>query len=311
MGHSGRIVDAALAELAGKHSGLIRACDLKSAGIARDVVTDRARVGILTALQPHVWLFGQATPTFDQQCRAAVWTSDGTLGGPSALVWHNALRNPQPGLEPAVVVERMNRPTLRNAKLIRSSNFTSRDRCTQRGISVSTIPRALLDSAADLSIDELERTLDDALLAGKTTVTEVKKRLDQAVYQPHIRDLRALINDRIPSSTKLGGRITRSPAEQRIKRIVLGFEVPTPEFNYRIGTPDGGSVELDIAWPQFRVGLDVDGFRWHGGRTNWKRDLQRDHQITLSGWNIKHIIPEITPEDLFDLISVLIGSPWG
>jgi hypothetical protein len=324
MGNSSRTIDATLAKLAAEHGGLIRAGDLAGAGITREVVTDRARLGVLSSVQPHVWLFGQSTPTFAQQCQAAVWTSDGTLGGPSALVWHNLLRDPTPGMKPTVVLERNIRPTIRNSRTIRSTKFISGDRCTHNGLSVTSIPRTLLDSATELSTDELERALDDALLAGKTTVSRVKKRLDQAVYQPNVRDLRELINDRTPktsghdtrntqstSNQSTSNRITRSRAEQRIKRVVLSLDVPAPQFNYRIRTINGGFVELDLAWPEFRSGLDVDGFRWHGGRRNWKRDLQRDHQIAVSGWNVKHIIPEIAEDDLFALIAALLGSPLG
>jgi very-short-patch-repair endonuclease len=183
------------------------------------------------------------------------------------------------------------------------------------------------------------------LLAGKTTITAMKRRVDQAANRSHIRDLRALVNERIPQNHALKGtastdratangpvdgsansqfttgqftggqiihsRITRSRAEQRIKRVVLSLDVPTPQFNYRIRTIDGGFIELDLAWPEFRVGLDIDGYRWHGGRFNWKRDLQRDHQITVSGWNVKHVIPEITDSDLLALISALLNSSMG
>jgi very-short-patch-repair endonuclease len=308
--NSGRTIDAALANLAAKHCGLIRAADLTSAGIDRDVVTDRARLGVITSLQPHVWLFGQATPTFSQQCQAAVWTSDGTLGGPSALVWHSVLREPHRGMHPTVVLERNNRPTIRDAKTLRSTKLLAGDRCTENGLSVTSIPRTLLDSATELSIDVLERALDDALLAGKTTITRVKGRLDQAPHHRGVRDLRALINDRLPKNGELKGRITRSRAEQRIKRVILSLDVPAPQFNFRIPI-SGGSVELDVAWPEFRVGLNVDGFQWHGGRRDWKRDLQRDHQITVAGWNVKRIIPEITDGELFALIATLLGSLMG
>ena len=311
MRNSGSAIDAALAKLAAEHRGLIRAADLTSAGIDRDTVTDRARLGVITSLQPHVWLFGQGTPTFAQQCLAAVWTSDGTLGGPSALVWHNVLREPQFGMQPTVVVERNNRPTIRDARTIRSTKLIAGDRCTQNGLAVTSIPRTLLDSAGELSIDELERALDDALLAGKTTITRVKGRMDQALHHRGVRDLRTLIDDRLPQKGEANSRITRSRAEQRIKRVILSLDVPAPRFNFRIRTIGGGSVELDVAWPDFRVGLNVDGYQWHGGRRDWKHDLQRDHQITVSGWNVKRIIPEIADDDLFALIATLLGSLMG
>jgi predicted transcriptional regulator of viral defense system len=320
MAHSRRTIDAELAKLAGEHNGLIRAFDLKGAGIARDVVTDRARLGILTSLQPHVWLFGQHTPTFEQQCQAAVWTSDGTLGARSALVWHDLVPHPPETLRPTVVVERTKRPIVRDATIIRSASFSVGDLCTRRGLSVTSIPRTLLDSASELTTDELERALDDALIAGKTTITEVKQRLDKAIYRSNVRSLRALVDERIPKSRSKGwaanesggairighSRITRSPAEQGIKKLVLSLDVPAPQFNYRISTLDGGTLELDLAWPEYRVGFDIDGYRWHGGRKYWKRDIQRDHQITLSGWNVKRIIPEISAADLLSLIKVLL-----
>jgi hypothetical protein len=306
MGLSGKAVDVALAELAAKNSGLIRAVDLETKGIARSVVVDRTKIGLLTPLQPHVWLFGQSEPSFEQECRAAVWTGDGVLGGPAALVWHGALREPAPDLQPTVVVDRSTRPTVRNAKLIRSNGFVSGDRCVRDGLCLTSIPRSLIDSATQLTPTELERALDDALIANKTTAKALKARVDLAASSRGIRCLRTLVEDRIVT-----GQLTRSQAEQRVRGLVLSCDVPKPEFLHRIRTSAGRVFELDIAWPEHRVALEIDGFRWHGGRMSWRNDLQRDRLITLEGWNVKRIIPEITHSDLAALLAVLLPTSMG
>lgn len=299
MAQSGKAIDADLAELAAKHHGLIRASDLKTLGIERRVVRNRANLGIVTSLQPHVWLFGQTDATFEQQCRAAVWTSDGVLGGLSALVWHDVFRDSPPDLQPTIVVGRSSRPTVERAKLIRSDAFISGDRCIRDDLAVTSIPRSLVDSAVELTHMELERVLDDALLSNKTTIKAMKARVDEA-HNRGIRDLRELVYERSETAV-----LTRSQAEQRAKQIVACFDGPKPQFQYPVRIK-GRKFELDMAWPQFRVAIEIDGFRWHGGRSTWKRDLERDRLLTLEGWNIKRIVPEITPNELLALLSVLI-----
>ena len=41
---------------------------------------------------------------------------------------------------------------------------------------------------------------------------------------------------------------------------------------------------IDKAWPDLRVGLEVDGYDYHGGRLAHSADLERQNAIVRVGW---------------------------
>lgn len=294
-------IDAKLAEIAGKANGLICSSDLVALQIPRSRASDRELAGLLTRVQPNVWLFGQLEPTFEQCCRAAVWSCDGLLAAESALAWHGIFREPPQDFQPSVIIGK-GRPTLLNCRVIRSTTLTRSDRTSLRGLATTSIPRSLLDAAAVLPLPQLERILDDALITKRTTIQQIESRLDLANGGRNTRNLRALVNER-----RQGRMLTRSKAEQGVKAMLAEFSGPKPILQFQIRTAQGRKFELDLAWPEFRVAIEIDGFRWHGGRSDWKRDLERDRLLALEGWNVRRVPADISPYDLAMLIYSLIG----
>lgn len=53
-------------------------------------------------------------------------------------------------------------------------------------------------------------------------------------------------------------------------------------------------ARVDLAYPDARVAVEVDGYRWHAGRQRWAHDLARRNRITALGWRMLHV----THEDL-------------
>ncbi|MPZ91985.1 MAG: hypothetical protein GEU68_10195 [Actinobacteria bacterium] len=43
---------------------------------------------------------------------------------------------------------------------------------------------------------------------------------------------------------------------------------------------------LDVAWPDHRVGIEVDSRRWHMGHAFWERDAARYARLTSHDWRI-------------------------
>ncbi|MGH2684207.1 MAG: endonuclease domain-containing protein [Actinomycetota bacterium] len=43
---------------------------------------------------------------------------------------------------------------------------------------------------------------------------------------------------------------------------------------------------LDFAYPPSRIGIEADGYRWHGGRERWVRDVRRENRLKLLGWTL-------------------------
>ena len=58
-------------------------------------------------------------------------------------------------------------------------------------------------------------------------------------------------------------------------------------------------ARVDLAYPPFRLGMELDGFRWHAGRGPFRSDRLRRNRIERVGWRLL----EAAPEDIDDLVA--------
>ena len=47
--------------------------------------------------------------------------------------------------------------------------------------------------------------------------------------------------------------------------------------------------EVDLLWPAQRLVVEVDGFRFHGGRAAFERDRRRDGELLASGYRVLRV----------------------
>jgi very-short-patch-repair endonuclease len=74
---------------------------------------------------------------------------------------------------------------------------------------------------------------------------------------------------------------------------------------------DGGEfiARVDFCWPEARLIVEADGFRWHGGRRAWQRDRERRNRLTTMGWSVIQVTwDDLTrrPDALIDTIRSLL-----
>ncbi len=134
---------------------------------------------------------------------------------------------------------------------------------------MTTVERALLDAVAagDLTAREAERALDEACerhLTSRTKVRELLTRIRPS--HPAHALLTALADRRRPNS-----RTESALAEQALQLIrTTNLPPPTTEQNLF-------GFRADNYWPEARVVLEVDSFKYHGLiRANFDRDRRKD-----------------------------------
>jgi very-short-patch-repair endonuclease len=84
--------------------------------------------------------------------------------------------------------------------------------------------------------------------------------------------------------------------------------LPIPQYGIR----ERGRLlaRVDFAYPDIRLAIEVDGYRWHSGRAGWEHDLERRNKLTAIGWRVIHV----TSSDLehrFDNIVRVIAEAHG
>lgn len=192
-------------------------------------------------------------------------------------------RAPRP---PGVIVHR--------AVELRAADVEVRD-----GIPRTRAAATLFGLAAVLPAPAVEAALDDALGRGLVSCRQLRGRLDRGGRQGRAGagTLGALL------APREGRRWTQSEFERRLLRLVVAAGLPQPVPQYEVRLADGRRAFLDFAWPELRLAIEADSYRYHAGRLAWARDHTRNAQLGDEGWRI---LP-VTWDDLTDRPEDLVG----
>lgn len=91
------------------------------------------------------------------------------------------------------------------------------------------------------------------------------------------------------------GEMAEQVAEMRMVRRLLAGGLPKPTLQYDVRDAAKRFVaRLDAAYPSEKVGVEMNGFRWHGTPRRFALDPQRLRRLVAAGWRI---LP-CTPVDL-------------
>jgi hypothetical protein len=78
----------------------------------------------------------------------------------------------------------------------------------------------------------------------------------------------------------------QSVLERRMLRLIVGAGLPEPECQLRVPRADGRTAFLDLAYPQTRLGIELDSHAWHATRRQRQRDHERQNEVVMSDWTI-------------------------
>lgn len=151
-------------------------------------------------------------------------------------------------------------------------------------IPTTTIARTLIELAADVRPLDLEIALDDAIRRGLVDASDVLGRLD-ALGSTGRRGTAAL---RRMLDVRHHGPTADSGGEIALSRLLVDRGLPPPVARFRVHDRRSAFVaEVDLAYPDLRVALEFDGYRFHTGRLRWERDVQRENALLDLGWTVR------------------------
>lgn len=148
------------------------------------------------------------------------------------------------------------------------------------GIPATGIGRTLLDLGAVVSLDVVEHAVDDAVRRKLVSVEEGWR-----VLVAHARRGRrgvAKFRQVLESRTPLGA--TDSWFERLFVERLLAANLPQPTLQHEVHDADGFVGRLDLAWPRFRVGVELDGKAFHLSAAAFERDAEKRNRLRLGDW---------------------------
>lgn len=269
--HLGGGRDQALARLAHQQHGVVSIGQLRELGYSRDQVKRAVRAGRWHSLDRSVYAVGHTNLSPHGQCFAAVFACgpEAVLSHHSAAWLHGLARwRPAPFHVTGPVARRPRLPV----RIHRARRLEETDREAIEGIPVSAVPRTLLDLAATVRFEWLEKMVERSEELELFDLRAVEELLARTVGHHGHKRLRRAIALYKPTS------FTRSGLEKRWLQLVLAAGLPQPHMNY----VEHG-FELDCYWPEFRFAVELDVFETHGTRAAFERDRKRQEDLLLVG----------------------------
>lgn len=263
MEHQDRSVDELIAEIAGRSHGVVTRKSLLGKGVSRQHIRRRLERGSLIAVHRGVYRVGHQAPSTEARYLAAVLACGGGAllsGRPAGHLWGLLKGSPPPPEVLAPTERRVDGINTRRARPLHAKDATDR-----RGIPVTTVPRTLVDLAGVLPEASLARACHEAEVLYRTTPGEVEAVLARLPSSSGAHILRRILHGEV--------RVSLSRLEEDFLARLCEAHLPLPETN----RPAGGR-RVDCRWPEYRLTVELDSYRYHGSRHAWEADRRRERE---------------------------------
>ena len=245
--------------------GVVTRRELLGAGLSDDEVRHRLRVGTLIRAYPGVYRIGHRAPSIEARYMAAVKAcgEGAALSGRAAAYVLGLVKGRPPAPE-------VTGPIRRQLEGVRTRRSRQLETVTCRGIPLTTVPRTLVDIAADTPEHELARACHEAGVRYRTTPRQVEEVLERQSNAKGAAKLR---------------RIVRGETKVALSRLEAGFLRLLPEAGLPLpvtNRPAGGR-RVDCRWPGRRLTVELDSYTYHHSRYAWEQDRRRERQARARG----------------------------
>jgi very-short-patch-repair endonuclease len=149
------------------------------------------------------------------------------------------------------------------------------------GLPVTSAGRTILDSAAVAYRWQVEAALDDALRRKLITVEDMSRILAKSGGRGRKGSalVRQLLEERSDGRARSHSRL-----EIKLDGVLRNAVVPRYFRQFEVMTRSGVPADVDFAWPEAKLAVEVDGYRWHSGRQQWQSDMERQNALAEVGW---------------------------
>lgn len=143
---------------------------------------------------------------------------------------------------------------------------------------MTTAERTVVDLARAVPRIDGIAVVDAVLRVGAVTAASLNAQLARHPGHRGIRRAREI--------AALGDARAESPMESRLRLRVIDAGLPPPRPQWWLTDATGSpTYRLDLAWPEYRVGLDYDGAH-HLDRRRQRADIERRNWLVQTGWTV-------------------------
>jgi very-short-patch-repair endonuclease len=263
--YQGQRRNDAIRRLATRQGGVVGRRQLIARGVSEPAIDYHVAAGRLSVVHRGVYAVGHDAIPVRGRLVAALLVSR-----PGSALSHGvgaALHKFFPSMPPFVEITTTPKaPRSRPGLIFHESRAF--ETCRVYGLPVTTPLRTLLDLAATRPEAEVERACSEALVLGLVSGEQLATQRG-----PGSAVLARLAGD--------GVAPTRSELERRFLRAIGQAGLPQPQVNAKLGR-----YKVDFLWPEQRLVVELDGWRFHDHRIAFERDRIRDAELQLAGYAV-------------------------
>lgn len=254
-----------------KQAGVISRHQALAAGLSSDQVDRRQAGGLWVALYPHVYVAVDREHTDETRIRGVgLWAGQpSTISGLAAAWWHGLWPDPPTQVEITVPAGRRLKPP--PGVRLRRRDLAEADRVGIRDLWLTALPLTVLEAAVALG-ERGPELLDRAL--------QRRVRFD-SLYRAHCRNAGRRGSTAAGRLLAAAADRAASAAERKLIAIMRAAHLDGWTLHCRVG-----GYELDVAFPNILVGIEVDGWAWHHNQDRFVGDRRRQNALVLAGWTI-------------------------
>ncbi|CAN5521344.1 hypothetical protein BH20ACT23_BH20ACT23_30750 [soil metagenome] len=264
-------------KMAARQYGLIERSQAIAAGMSARMIDSRLAKGEWIIFLPGVYAVSSSSQCWlRSQLGAVLWAGPGSAasGRAGGVLWGFD------GLDEDVVeISTVNRVRCPDVVVHHVGDLGPLSR--RKAIPVTDQYRTLLDLAGLVDLPTLEAALDSGLRTRILHIPILERAIELSAGRRGIRKLKKLVEERTQA---LG--LTRSKLEALVSDFLRIHGIRGGRRNYDL-VIDGTFVAcLDVAWPEKKIGIEVDSRRWHMGHAFWERDSARYAELVSHDWRI-------------------------
>lgn len=262
-----------LAELLRTQDGLVTTAQVVACGMSARTLRRRLATGGWSTVHPRVHLAaGHELGSAGRVRAASLWAGpSAVVSGPGAAYWHGLLDDAPTVIEVTLPrsLWRPGRPEVR----VRRRDLDRADRSARAGVAVTARPLTVLETAAALP--------DGAAFLDRALQRRVPFPLVQAAYW---RMLGAHGARRAGNLLRAAADRSASTMERHLVRLLRSAGLTGWVLNLEVGP-----YLIDVAFPDQRVAVELDGWAWHSDQERFRRDRRKGNELTLAGWTVLRI----------------------
>jgi hypothetical protein len=297
--------DERIVPIAARQHALVTLAQALDNGFTRGTVDRRLSSSRWRRAGRSVFVVNGAPATWEQAALAAVLAS-----GPEAVASHSTagvlwgFPNVFHEVKYEVSTPRPRRVRQPGVRVHRTVRFLEMEHTTHKGIPLTSLARTLVDLSGSMSVEQLGIATDYARRELHLTLPQLQRCVVGLAPAPGRKPTRihAVLRARLEHHDE-----SETGLEMRVLRAIVAAGLPEPVQQHWVDV-GGRWRRIDLAYPELRLGIEVDGLGPHSSRGAFDADRVRENELAIINWDRLHFTSNFTDRRIAETVAAKLAA---